>query len=172
MNTMKARCNRDSAQPALFTAIRWPKATIPRRAVLLKLLDAAVDWSALEEIARPFYQADVRRTGRKGYALGMMLRCHVLQLLWRMSDRQVEASILDSHAFAAFIGTDPWAPRPPSATSMRNFRNALEFHEVDIATSAAVLMEQRVSQSLRNAGFEFRPGRIEDPVFKRSTSSP
>lgn len=164
---MKARCNRDSAQPALFTAIRWPKATIPRRAVLLKLLDAAVDWSALEEIARPLYQADIRHTGRKGYSLAMMLRCFVLQRLWLMSDRQAEAAILDSHAFAAFIGTDPWAPRPPSATAMRTFRALLEAHEIDVITTAADLIAQRVKACLRAAGMEYRPGRIEDPVFRR-----
>lgn len=100
----------------------------------------------------------------------MMLRCHVLQVLWRMSDRQAEAAILDSHAFAAFIGTDPWAPRPPSATAMRTFRALLESHEVDIATSAAVLIEQRLTAALRSAGFEFRPGRLEDPVFRRCSA--
>lgn len=164
---MKLSCNNDSAHHALFTSIRWPKATTPKREHLLSQVDSAVDWKLLEEIARPLYQADVRKTGRKGYALGMMLRCFALQRLWRMSDRQAEAAILDSHAFAAFIGTDPWAPRPPSATALRTFRALLEAHEVDVITTAADLIDQRITACLRGAGFEYRPGRIEDPVFKR-----
>lgn len=164
---MKPSCITDSAHPALFTSIRWPKAAVPRREQTLALVDRSVDWTLLQEIARPFYQADVRRTGRKGYSLAMMLRCYVLQCLWRMSDRQAEAAILDSHAFAAFIGTDPWAPRPPSATAIRTFRATMQDAEVEIATSAADLIEERLTACLRAAGFEFRPGRIEDPVFRR-----
>ncbi|CAM5321135.1 transposase [Thauera mechernichensis] len=167
---MKQSCIKDSAHPALFTAVRWPKATTPKRENLLKLVNDAVDWPALEAIARPFYQADARRTGRKGYALRMMLRCHVLQLLWRMSDRQAEHAILDSHAFAAFIGTDPWAPRPPSATAMRTFRALLDNNEADIATPASWMVEQSLRDGLRAAGLEYRPGKLEDPVFRRTSA--
>lgn len=164
---MKQSCITDSAHPALFTSVRWPKATTPKRDQVLKMINGAVDWRLLEEIARPLYQADIRHTGRKGYSLAMMLRCFVLQRLWLMSDRQAEAAILDSHAFAAFIGTDPWAPRPPSATAMRTFRALLEAHEIDVITTAADLIGQRVKACLRAAGMEYRPGRIEDPVFRR-----
>ena len=94
---MKPSCKTDSAHPALFTSIRWPKATVPRREQTLAMFDRAVDWKMLEEIARPFYQADVRRTGRKGYSLAMMLRCYALQCLWRMSDRQAEAAIFTAN---------------------------------------------------------------------------
>lgn len=164
---MKPSCNPDSAHPALFTAIRWPKATTPKREQILSMVERSIDWKLLEEIARPFYQADARRTGRKGYSLRMMLRLFVLQRLWHMSDRAAEHAVLDSHALAQFIGTDPWAPRPPSATAIRTFRKTLQDAEVDIATSAADLIEERLTASLRAAGLEFRPGRIEDPVFRR-----
>lgn len=62
---MKACCITDSAQTALFTSIRWPKATTPKRELVLKLVEGAVNWVDLEEVARPYYQADNRRTGRK-----------------------------------------------------------------------------------------------------------
>ncbi|PTD96395.1 hypothetical protein C8261_08740 [Pseudothauera lacus] len=166
---MKPSCNPDSAHPALFTAIRWPKATTPKREQILSMVERAVDWNLLEEIVRPFYQADVRRTGRKGYSLRMMLRCHVLKRLWYMSDRQAEHAVLDSHAFAKFIGTDPWAPRPPSATAIRAFRKTLHENDVDTALSVADLIEQHLTASLRAVGMEFRPGRIEDPVFRKAS---
>lgn len=164
---MKPSCSPDSAHPALFTAIRWPKATTPKREQILSMVERSIDWTLLEEIARPFYQADARRTGRKGYSLRMMLRLFVLQRLWHMSDRQAEHAVLDSHAFAKFIGTDPWAPRPPSATAIRAFRKTLHENYVDTALFVADLIEERLTASLRAAGLEFRPGRIEDPVFRR-----
>lgn len=167
---MKTCCKSVLNHPSLFTSVRWPKATTPRREQILSLIDHAVDWSSLEKIARPFYQADVRRTGRKGYSLAMMLRCFVLLHLWRMSDRQAESAILDSHAFAKFIGTDPWAPRPPSATSIRNFCALLQANKIDVVTSAAEGIVQQVKESLRAAGFEYRSGRIDDPVIRKATT--
>jgi len=167
---MKPSCIKDSAHPALFTAVRWPKASTPKREHLLKLVTDAVDWPALEETTRPYYQADVRRTGRRGYSLSMMLRCHVLQLLWRMSARQAEHAIMDSHAFAVFVGTDAWAPRPPSATAMRTFRTLLAGNMTSLGDTLDALVERRLRDDLAAAGLEFRPGRIEDPVFRRITA--
>lgn len=168
---MKPSCNPVSAQQAgIFTALRWPKATTPRREDLLNLVDRSVAWLDLETALRPHYQADVRKTGRKGHSLRMMVRLRVVQLLWRASDRQVEHALLDSHCLAKFCGLDPWAPRPPSASALRAFRDLLRATEIDIGTSADDLIELRLNGDLRNAGFEFRPGRIEDPVLRRCST--
>lgn len=165
---MKASRNQDSAQPSLFTTIRWPKATVQRRAELLSIVERTVPWDELERAVRPHYQADARKTGRRGYSLRMMLKSYVLQQLWHMSDRQAEAAILDSHELARFIGTDPWAPRPPSATVIRTFRQLLLDTPAD---NALDMLDDAVNtmivEGIRSAGLEFRPGRIQDPVFRR-----
>jgi IS5 family transposase len=168
MKPMNQRCNPDSAQAALFTAIRWPKAATPKRCEALGIVDHAVPWGDLVALVRPHYQADAQRTGRKGYSLSMMLRAFVVQQLWHMSDRQTEAAILDSHAMASFIGTDPWAPRPPSASALRAFRALLESRtEPSGLDDLATAIRNRVVAALAAAGLEFRPGVIREPVFRR-----
>ncbi len=159
--------NTVTAQPALFTSVRWPKASTPKREQILDMINQAVAWSELEEMVRPHYQADIRKTGRKGYSLKMMLRAHTIQQLWLMSDRQLESTLLDSHAMAKFIGTDPWAPRPPSASALRAFRQLLQRFP---APNALDMLDEAVCAKMKSdigaAGFEYRPGRIEDPVFR------
>lgn len=169
---MKPCCNPVPAHtPSLFTAIRWPKATTPKRQQILDTLDQVIDWPELESIARPFYASDVTKTGRKGYSLKMLLRCSVLQVFWMMSDRQLENTILDSHAFARFIGTDAFAPRPPSASVIRSFRKTMTEAEVDVCESAADRILASISRNLRNAGMEYRAGAVTDPVFKRTNGN-
>ena len=56
----------------------------------------------------------------------MMMRCEVVRELWELSDESTENAILDSMRLAVFVGTDPWQPRPPSASSLRSFRPRLD----------------------------------------------
>ena len=165
---MKPTRNADSAQPALFTAVRWPRAQTPKRETVLNVLETLVQWEEIETALRPHYQADTRKTGRKGYSLKMMVRTFALQLLWDMSDRQAEAAILDSHLMSRFIGSDPWQPRPPSASSLRQFRNLLA--RIPAADHLDMLddwLAATIRASLHASGIEFRPGQIRDPVFRR-----
>lgn len=165
---MQRPCNTDSTQTALFTSMRWPRAKTPKRADMLAFVEAAIPWGKLEEITRPLYQSDIRKTGRKGYSLRMLLKCYVLQLLWAMSDRQTEAELLDSHAMSRFIGSDPWEPRPPSASVLRQFR--ILVHGTDWPRPS-LYIRQVVADALHEAGVEFRRGEITDPVFRRITKS-
>lgn len=167
---MNARCNPIPAHPALFTSVRWPKAAAPKRTAILDLIEKLVPWDALEQLARPVYQSDIQKKGRKGYSLAMMLRCLVLQQFWLMSDRQTEAAILDSHAMAKFIGTDPWAPRPPSASAIRAFRDRLVAGSGQHADALAEI-HLAVTLALIDAGFEFRQGELREPVFRQRAGS-
>lgn len=170
MEHMKPFCNDVSAQPSIFTSIRWPKAKPPKRSDVLGVVSKSVQWGELEATVRPFYQADARKTGRPGYSLSMMLRTYVLQMLWHMSDRQAEACILDSHEMCKFIGSDPWAPRPPSASAIRAFRALLEASTFDDGESfqfVGIVVDRLVNEALRNHGLEYRPGLIRDPVFRK-----
>lgn len=124
------------------------------------MLEAVIPWQELEDLIRPHYQADVRATGRPGYSLGMMIRCRIVQVFWSLSDDGTEAAILDSHATARFIGTDPWQPRPPSATKIRAFRQMLAERglksQFELAFEIAFI----------DAGLQFRVGEIREPVFR------
>lgn len=157
---MKACCNDLSADGSLFTSVRWPKARQPRRAEVLAVLEAVIPWQELEDLIRPHYLADTRTTGRPGYSLKMMTRCRILQIFWSLSDDGTEAAVLDSHATARFIGTDPWQPRPPSATKIRAFRQLLAGRRLQDH------FELAFEVAFADAGLQFRVGEIREPVFR------
>lgn len=147
-------------QPS-FISLRWPKAKAPKRAETLAILEQVIPWGELEERIRPFYQADCRSTGRKGYSLGMMIRCWVVACAWNLSDETLESYLLDSLAVAKFIGTDPWAPRPPSASAFRNFRRLVE------NTVGSIDMRHVIDLAFIHAGLQWRQGAMSEPVFRR-----
>ena len=157
---MKPCCNSLSAADSLFTTVRWPKARQPRRAEVLAVLEAVIPWQELEDLIRPHYLADTRANGRPGYSLKMMIRCRIVQIFWSMSDDGTEAAILDSHATAKFIGTDPWQPRPPSSTKIRAFRHLLTGRGLQDH------FELAFEVAFAGAGLQFRVGEIREPVFR------
>ncbi|MCB1968755.1 MAG: transposase, partial [Candidatus Accumulibacter sp.] len=150
-----------AADGSLFTSVRWPRAKTPKRAEALANLEHLLPWSDLETIVHRVYCRDQRHTGRPGYSAAMLLRCMVLCWFWSLSDDQAEAAILDSYATARFIGTDPWKPRPPAASTIREFRKQLE--------SFGILTEirDRTDAALTAAGIAVRHGTIREPVFKK-----
>lgn len=155
-----------AADGSLFTSVRWPRAKTPKRAEALANLERLLPWGDLETIVRRVYYRDQRRTGRPGYSAAMLLRCLVLCWFWSLSDEQAEAMILDSFATARFVGTDPWKPRPPAASTIREFRKQLEVF--------GVLLEVRelIDTALAAAGIAVRNGMIREPVFKKPASLP
>lgn len=159
---MKPDLNTLSAADSLFSSVRWPKARCPRRAEVLAAMELVFPWQALEDLCRPNFSSDARSTGRPGYSLRMMIRCTVLQKFWRLSDDGVESLILDSHATAKFIGSDPWQPRPPSASKIRGFRQLLIDCRINEQFDFAIEM------ALIQAGVQIKPGNIVEPVFRRA----
>lgn len=172
---MISSCKADLAQQQaldLPAASRyWPRDRPPRRDQVLALLAQAVAWDDAEAMVRPFYESDIRRRGRKGHSLRLMLRILACQWLWNASDRDMENSLLDSKAMARFVGIDPWAPRPPSASAIRAFRNLTE-RETAPHGPLSVLWElqQLFRRGINGAGLEHRHGQIVEPVFRRNLS--
>ena len=172
---MNSSCNKDLAQQhplALPAASRfWPRDRPPRRDQVLDLLARAVDWTACENLIRPFYSSDRQTRGRKGYSLRLLVRCMALQFFWQASDRDLENSLLDSKAMARFAGLDPWTPKPPSASALRAFRNLTER---EISDDGALNLQWHLHvffrSALRKANLEHRRGAIMEPVFRKCTS--
>lgn len=144
-----------------FLTCRWPRAKAPKRVQTLEVLEKVIPWSEFEAAIRPHYFADTRPTGRRGCSLRMLLRCHVIGRVWQLTDEGVEAAILDSLAIAKFVGCDPWSPRPPSASTLREFR-----HLVNRLPSLHGL-DGDIAIAFAGAGLQFRPGKILEPVFRR-----
>ena len=179
---MNDRCIMNSEQQNLFT-YRWPRSRTIRRAVMFQTLEAAVDWPLLEGMVRPYYEADQRKTGRRGYSLRMLIRLLIVQHLWRLSDRELEIMVHDSHSVCKFAGLDPWNPKPPSPAKIADFRGMLErrapAHPADPDGRRTLMDAPDPLFSLRTdlldafhaqldaAGLELRPGHSTDPALRR-----
>ena len=59
-----------------------------RREVFLKRIDSLIPWERLEERIRPHYFKAER--GRRPYPLSVMLRVHIVQLCYNVSDPGME----------------------------------------------------------------------------------
>lgn len=158
---MKDAQHRLSAGDSIFTSVRWPKSKPPRRAAALETIERLIPWGELEKIIRPHYASDTQNGGRPGYSLKMLVRCYILQAFWQLSDCGLENFVIDSHAAARFIGSDPWQPRPPSASRMRDFRRLLENRGIDVEIDAVIL------EAVYGACLQVRMGHVSDPVFRK-----
>lgn len=140
---------------SLFTNLSWPRGRKPRRARLLERLDSILPWHELESLAAPLYPAPT--SGRPPYPLRLMARVWVLQFLYSLSDESTEDQLLDAHSAASFVGIDPWRPRPPGATAIRNFR---------LLVDRVPAFRLAVSDALISAGADLRLGQIREPVLR------
>lgn len=163
---MKPTKQRLSAGESLFCGVRWPKSKQPRRAEALHLLQDVVRLDEIESLIRPHFQSDARKTGRPGVSLRMLVRAWVLQKMWTLSDDGLVDVILDSHAAARFIGSDPWQPRPPSASRFRQFRLFMENMGLEYEA------DNIIAASFEASGIAARPGMIREPVFRKTGRAP
>ena len=79
-----------------------------RRQRFLDRLEGLVPWSELEAVIEPHYPN--AGNGRRPYPLGAMLRVHVMQLAWNLSDRDMENFLYETHTRPG--GSRDWASRP------------------------------------------------------------
>ena len=162
-----------SAQHGELTAsTRWLNESDLPRAKTLALLDQVIDWVALEQLVRPVYSADLRKTqgGRRGHSLVMMTRVLAIGIFWRGSYRALAAAVADSSAFAAFAGT-PIARRPPAWTRIRDFTKLLaESYPPGEALPLLDLVGQRIRSDLLSAGIECIAGTLREPILRARAS--
>ena len=90
-------------------------------------LETLVPWSALIELIKPCYFVSGRR-GRQPYDLELMLRIHLLQVVYNMSDPQMEDFLLENNTARKFVGL-MYIDRTPDETTIRHFRHFLEKHD-------------------------------------------
>ena len=66
----------------------------------LEKMDAILPWEQLYELVKPCYYEGAR--GNKPYDLELMLRIHLIQNLYDLSDEGTRNEIIDSRAFSDF----------------------------------------------------------------------
>ena len=70
----------------------------------LEQIERIMPWGELEELVRPCYYEGKR--GNKPYDLELMLRIHLLQNLYDLSDEGTRNEVIDSRAFSDFCGVE------------------------------------------------------------------
>lgn len=144
---------------SLFTSVAWPAARRPARADILERIDSVIPWDSLAELIE---QPPVGpRGGRPSHSRLLLLRVWVLQQLYRVSDEAAECLILDSHSAAAFVGLDPWKPRPPGASAIGNFRRMIA------SCPEGQKIQRRFENAVMHADIELRPGYLVEPVLRK-----
>ena len=98
-----------------------------RRELFLERMDGLIPWQRLEERIRPYYPKAGR--GRRPYNLSVMLRVHVVQLCYNLSDPGMEDLLYEAESVRRFAGLRLTEPLPDESTIL-HFRHLLEEHQM------------------------------------------
>src|ERR1700756_1530091 len=99
-----------------------------RREVFLDEMEQVVPWKALLDLISPHYPVAGR--GRRPYPLESMLRVHLMQNWFALSDPAMEEALYEIASLPAFAPLSRSEPIPDETTIL-NFRHLLE--ESDLA---------------------------------------
>ena len=88
----------------------------------LAQIEQIIPWGEWESIIQPYYYKGER--GNKPYGLDLMLRLHILQNVYDLSDESTAAEVIDSRAFSDFCGIES-SNQVPDGDTIGRFRNIL-----------------------------------------------
>lgn len=133
-----------------------------RREVFLDEMEQVVPWKAFLKTIEPFYPVAGR--GRRPYPLEAMLRVHLMQNWFALSDPAMEEALYEIASLRNFAGLKLSEPIPDETTIL-NFRHMLE--EYDLAED--ILKE--VNALLARKGLLLKRGSIVDATIIAAPSS-
>ncbi|WDK30252.1 IS5 family transposase [Xanthomonas campestris] len=134
-----------------------------RREIFLAEMEQVVPWQQLLGLVAPHYPVS-GRPGRQPYALATMLRIHLLQQWYALSDPAMEDALHEIPTLrrsAQLGGLD----NVPDETTILNFRRLLETHGL------AARMLEAVNAHLARKGQSLRSGTIVDATLIAAPSS-
>jgi IS5 family transposase len=133
-----------------------------RKMELLELMEGVVPWrefvSQLTTVAPP------KATGRPPFAHETMLRLHLLQQLFGLSDFAMEEALFDTPLYRTFAGLGN-TDRLPDRVSILRFRHLLEKHDL------AKQFFETVNDMLRAKGLMLQSGTVVDATIIAAPSS-
>ncbi|MCG3193078.1 MAG: IS5 family transposase ISEcret7 [Thermoanaerobaculia bacterium] len=140
-----------SRQVSLLAASTMKDLKVDR---FLAEMDAVVPWTAFAAEVAPFYT--VAAVGRPRFDIELLLRIHVLQQCYDLSDPGAEEAIHDRLSFQRFLGIDPARDTVPDESTILHFRHLLEKHRL------AERFFALVNASLAAKGLLLKVGSIVD----------
>ena len=133
-----------------------------RREVFLEEMEQVVPWKVLLKIIEPHYPVAGR--GRRPYALESMLRVHLMQNWFALSDPAMEEALYEIASLRAFARLSLNEPIPDETTIL-NFRHLLE------ANDLADDIFKAVNALLARKGLLLKRGSIVDATIIAAPSS-
>lgn len=138
------------------------KKKLTRREVFLQEMEQVIPWKAFVKLIEPHYPVAGR--GRKPYPLESMLRVHLMQNFFTLSDPAMEDALYDTPCLRSFAGLS-LQDAIPDETTILNFRHLLE--ENDLAED----MLRQVNALLARKGLMLKRGSIVDATIIAAPSS-
>jgi transposase, IS5 family len=137
-----------------------------RRERFLNEMEQAVPWQALIGVIEPYYPKEPgQKGGRPPRGLEVMLRIHLLQHWFTLSDPGVEDALYESPVLRKFVGIDLGREPVPDETTVMRFRHLLEEHDLGRA------LFETINGELRARGLLLQKGTIVDATIINAPSS-
>lgn len=133
-----------------------------RREKFLERVDALIPWQKFEHQLVKKYKKGER--GRKPYPLRVMLRVHVMQLLYNLSDPAMEDALYEIESMRRFAGLR-LSDSLPDETTILNFRHFIEQHKFGEKLFNTIQLE------LADQGLLLKEGSIVDATIIAAPSS-
>lgn len=136
--------------------------TQTRKKEFLEQMDRLIPWNEWMDIIRPFYYKG--ESGNKPYPLETMVRIHVLQNLYDLSDMGAKYEVIDSRAFSEFCGVES-SNQVPDGDTIGRFRGLLIENDLQEKLFAQVV------SLLEGKGLILKKGTIVDSTIIAAPSS-
>ena len=136
-----------------------------RRERFLAEMEAIVPWKALVDLIEPRYPRTTSKGGRPPYPLETMLRIHLLQQWYDLSDPAMEDALIEVATMRRFAGIALISDRIPDETTILAFRHLLEQNDLGEQIFKAV------NAHLKANGMAMKQGTIVDATIIAAPSS-
>ena len=136
-----------------------------KRERFLAEMEAVVPWKALIDLIEPHYPKASKKGGRPPYPLATMLRIHLLQQWYSLSDPAMEEALIEVPTMRRFAGIELISDRIPDETTILTFHHLLEKHGL------GEQVFETVKAHLSEKGMTMRQGTIVDATLIAAPSS-
>ena len=128
-------------------------------------MDQVVPWQALIYLIEPHYPKTSSKGGRPPYPLATMLRIHLMQQWYSLSDTAMEDALIEVPTMRRFAGIDLISDRIPDETTILAFRHLLEKEDL------GQQIFETVNADLKQRGMTMKQGTIIDATLISAPSS-
>jgi len=136
-----------------------------KREKFLAGMEKVVPWKALIDLIEPYYPKSSSKGGRPAYPLETMLRVHLMQQWYDLSDPAMEDALIEVPIMRRFTGIDLSSERIPDETTILAFRHLLEKHNL------GEQIFETVKAHLKANGMAMKQGMIIDATLIAAPSS-